>query len=553
VADKSELPPAVSGRKALAKGKQSSAFLKATRPKHLVPSLTRSMPTSPSLGANRSPSIHPIHAPTSAPQPQSSQSLKMQALRKPLLHLLAIAPISEHALVKKTRSAPEDCMGLVKKFGRTARSGSGWELSDRWYKELDVWDFPYPSQETRKAAINNAISAFDRLRISREDNLWQTLLPKGERGKGKVLSRLNLHGGPMNTTRAPAIKVHRSEASSGSDEKKSSAEDGRVGRDPSRLTPRASDKAGEGMIRSRSQGNIKKQKISEREVQSKRLLPKHSNKVANSSTNQRSTDRQPAPKPNGKFKSAEFVQDSDEDIEMEDVEHHVESRERNTKSKQGQRHAVDQRTPATNEISSSQSGTQSTRPQPKAASINSHSRTIVQQESKGKPQLVRGVARPKVDGKSPSKQSPLSSSPPMNASDLESDQYNASSSSSSPLMDQRRNLVNGRVGSANSRKRKSDDHSASHANGVNGHVHPRPIKRHRPTPSDGSISTSSPTEDQTLRMAQVFKKHHAKYERLHRELSTSPEPSKEKIKKLMNLHDRLAEWKRQIVRAVIAA
>ena len=536
----------MSGRRALAKGKRSGAFLKATRPKHLVPSLNRSMPTSPSSSANRSPSIHAAHGPTSAPQPLSPQSLKMQALRKPLLHLLAIAPISENALIKKTKSTPEDCMELVKKLGRTARSGHGWELSDRWYKELDVWAFPYPSQKIRQAAIDNAISAFDRLRISREDSLWQMLLPVGERGRGKVLSRLNLHSGPMNATRAPAIKLHRSEASPGSDGKTSSVDDVRVGRDSSRLSPIASDAGGQSLVRSRSQGNIKRQKVTDEAAQSKRLSSKNPKKAINPPRNAKSSERQSAPKANGKFKSAEFVQDSDEDAEMEDaLEHDVELKETVAWVSQRQRNMDGQDTTATNMGLSSQSSQPSTgSSRPKAASINRNSPANIQDLRKGMSQEGRGVARPKVDGKSPSKQSPLSSSPPMNASDLESDQYNASSSSSSPLMGQRQSLVNGHTEVTNPRKRKSEEHGASRSNG---HVHHRPVKRHRPISVDGSSSTSSPTEHQTLRLAQVFKRHHAKYERLHRELSMSPAPAKEKLNKLMSLHDRLAEWKQQII------
>jgi RNA polymerase II elongation factor ELL len=84
----------------------------------------------------------------------------------------------------------------------TGKADEEWALQDRAYKELDVWKFQY-SEEDRQAAITNAIHAYDRMRLPKDDPLWQKLLPADERGKGKVLSKLALKDPAKGT---PAMK-----------------------------------------------------------------------------------------------------------------------------------------------------------------------------------------------------------------------------------------------------------------------------------------------------------------------------------------------------------
>lgn len=120
--------------------------------------------------------------------------VKMQVLRNPLLHLLAIEAIHISTLARKLFVSRAECRELLSKHGKPVNGmADHWVPTDRAYKLLDVWKFAYIRAEDRERAINNAISAFDRLRLSREDLLWQMLLPEDERGKGVVLSRLNLH------------------------------------------------------------------------------------------------------------------------------------------------------------------------------------------------------------------------------------------------------------------------------------------------------------------------------------------------------------------------
>ena len=127
-----------------------------------------------------------------------------KALRFVLLHLLAIKSLSLKAIIQQTRSNREDCLDVLRKIGKQASPTTDeWQLTEKAYKELDVWAFRYPSQELRQTVIDNAIRVYDRLRISPEDQQWQILLPKHDRGKGVILSKLKLNVQPTRPPRKP--------------------------------------------------------------------------------------------------------------------------------------------------------------------------------------------------------------------------------------------------------------------------------------------------------------------------------------------------------------
>ena len=109
-------------------------------------------------------------------------------MRIALIHFLAIKPQSEDEIAAQTRIPKLQLPGLLAKSAE--KVGSNWELSAKSYKDLTPWTFSYQNGQQRQAAIDNAIRAFDRLRIAKNDKLWQVLLPTEDRGKGIVLSRL---------------------------------------------------------------------------------------------------------------------------------------------------------------------------------------------------------------------------------------------------------------------------------------------------------------------------------------------------------------------------
>ncbi|KAH0542140.1 hypothetical protein FGG08_003440 [Glutinoglossum americanum] len=303
VKDGSKLPPARRIR-AHEVNRNSTQLLNKGRSSLFPNSIARSSTTSP---ASRSPSLMPAtSAPTSAPTSQQLKAPRIEALRTPLIHLLALRPTTLKHLSRKTGCSVEDCKSLLQKVGKEARSGNGsWELTDRTYKELDVWNFRYPSESDRKSAIDNAISAFDRLRLGREDKLWQLLLPRKERGKGKFLSKL----GAARKAETPSKPQDSIEDAADSHTMPTS----RVGTD------------GEEMAKPTPQQQATKKKVSEREAVAKRLLSKNPSKKVKAPVKvapkkiTKSTKKSETGAAASKIKSAEFVEDSDSDIEMENA------------------------------------------------------------------------------------------------------------------------------------------------------------------------------------------------------------------------------------------
>ncbi|KJX95778.1 hypothetical protein TI39_contig1051g00010 [Zymoseptoria brevis] len=154
--------------------------------------LLGSQPASPSknaVGVSRS-GLPPTSAPT------TDSAVRLRAMRTPLVHLIAIKPLSRDEIVRKTRIPKDDLDDILNKIGK--QEDGKWQLTDRTYKELDVYKFGYLLQADRQAAIDNAIRAYDRLRLGKDDKEWQMLLPKEERNKGTVLSKLHLSAANRN-------------------------------------------------------------------------------------------------------------------------------------------------------------------------------------------------------------------------------------------------------------------------------------------------------------------------------------------------------------------
>lgn len=254
---------------------------------------------------------------SSTPLEPNKDKIRFAALRVPFLHLLAIRPASADFLVEKTRSPRNDILELVRKYATENRADrSKLDLRDKAYKELDVWNFPYPSQEDRQAAIENAISAFDRMRLSKSDKLWQHLLPKAERNQGKVLSRLNINVGPLvKPQRAPQVRGESKEGDA-------------IGNESDKLS---------GTATPAMQSAPKKPT----EKRSKTLTGRVTKKT------------EKAPPKNDKVKSAEFVHDSDEDMEMLDVHNppraHPQPEPHKVEAGEKQDHGEKQATPATSD------------------------------------------------------------------------------------------------------------------------------------------------------------------------------------------------------------
>jgi RNA polymerase II elongation factor ELL len=136
-------------------------------------------------------------APTS--QPNNVRDAIVTALRVPVIHLLAREPATEASLSATCRTSLANIRDVLPKVAkRSSADADKWQLTDKSFRELNPYKFPYKSPEDRQQAIDGAIKSFDRQRLAKDDKLWQILLPREERGQGICLSR--------STVKAPEAK-----------------------------------------------------------------------------------------------------------------------------------------------------------------------------------------------------------------------------------------------------------------------------------------------------------------------------------------------------------
>ncbi|KAK4697535.1 hypothetical protein P7C71_g555, partial [Lecanoromycetidae sp. Uapishka_2] len=679
VQDNAALPPPHKQTAASLKQKSSGssmAFLKKNNtPSRFGNEATRSMPVSPAIGASRTP-LTQKPAPTSIPTLPNGRAQRLQAIRTPLIHMLAARPASTKLLSNNLNCKAEDILEVLQKVGKKYRlDESKWDLTDKAFKELDVFDFHYPNDGDRELAIGRAISAFDRMRISTSEKIWDKLMPKTERGKGKILSHLNLRKGPINSGNTPRIQVQHPDMK---DDDRNLGLDGNDSDRKDRLAPSDAEPG-----RSRSQGAIKKKKVSEKEAQSKRLLSKGPKKETPASTEK---EAHPAVKKGAKKanapKSSEFVNDSDEEDGLEDAailhaRSQTPKKENATKASKvleatktaapspkakASKPAVSTpKVKASKPAAESQSGrstpaskkahvkealaarrelAQTPKPavansaigkgvdatEPKAAKKATLPAKVPEKKaaipanvpekkptSPSTPTASSPVSRPQASDvsqggtamkktlsrqrntSSPHKPSPLGSSPPTNASDLEN--ATNSSKSSTPVVrknatpngatsvnGQSRNvsehsstssvpssgknnatpdsiaLVNGaRNTSEHTLKRKAGDldsgnhnHGTQLTNGnVNGYANgvTNPSKRQKTsemTPPTSDSGDSPLARDAAIRKAADFKRYYDTYTKLYIEVSQLASPPQEKLDAVKKMHNRLAEMKDQI-------
>lgn len=491
--------------------------------------------SSPNMPVSKSPAV--TMTPSSAPTVQSKQQEKMDAIRTPLIHLLAIRPSTVDTLARQIRCTAEDCLPVTEKCAIENRAKPGkYGLKDKLYKELDVWGFKYTNLD-RDSAIQNSISAFDRMRISKTDPIWQTLLPEYQRGKGKCLSRLNLRTVPPPKPAVTKVKVSGSEDSG-------------------------------------------------------KEMAKPKSKVINSTLTGRIT-KKPAgksvakPDGNSKIKSAEYVNDSDESDDLNMPDSGTSARlppEPKNHSSEHQRAPLSSKTQAPK-----------IRPPAKgrASEATSAPAKVAPKSSKpetAKPKLepIKSVTKapaskrpPSRISTSPQKPSPLGSSPPTNASDStgrnrsDSQNQSSSSSSSSPLISQLAKAnkarssapvakpaaaksttqTNGAAKStANPLKRKAepDRLSVPQAGRPTGNLEAkrrRAVSTASSASSTGSASPSMSYQVSRLELhekSRKFKRYHDKYTKLHASLAANADPSREDVAKLQQQHEALELMKREI-------
>lgn len=119
-------------------------------------------------------------------QTSAENEAKTDALRAPLIHLLALGSDTERNIALKTHAPVDLCLKILQRIGNRTRAGNHWELVDDVYRDLDLWKFPYGSQKEREIAIENAKKAFVRLRLPSGAPEWDLLVKPEDRGKVKI-------------------------------------------------------------------------------------------------------------------------------------------------------------------------------------------------------------------------------------------------------------------------------------------------------------------------------------------------------------------------------
>lgn len=557
------------------------------------------MPTSPAITASGSAS-KTAKPPTSQPPVNDPKTLKLQALRTPLIHLLAVRPVSEKFLAHNIGCTQQECLDVLQKIGRSyTLDPSKWDLSDKGFKELDIWKFSYPTLEDRQFAVNRAVKAFDRLRLARDDDLWQMLLPPNERGQGKVISKLQLNTGPTQHVAPPRINVQPTGDAKRERNEPGEGSDGNDRLGPTDAEPRA---------RSKSQDAVKKTKISQKDALSKRLLstnPKaQAVKAKDAQPNSKKGTKRVTANANSNVKSAEFVHESDEEKRMEDVSNAPKKADETPSSSSNGKKASKPSKPSANGVPSIPAKTKT--PVGKDSKIHKNPNTppaaaaaAAKKPTAKKPTATNSAAAslPSMGTKkriseasrtmtksfarqqtstSPFKPSPLGSSPPTNASDLENEGLGlpVSSNSSTPLISQSRK-VNGSTplslagkmrpapksamdGSAMLKRKANDidsgihDHVERPTNGQSDYSPKRqktsmsPPTSNPSTASSRSNSDSPTTDNELLTLAQSFKTDYAIYERLYKEVYEWRDAPTEKVKEVLKMHERLLGMKNEI-------
>lgn len=541
--------------------------------------ISRSGAASPALSGTGSPSL----APTLSSDEQAKA--KAKELRSPIVHELAVKEMSFEELRSRWPGEEKDFKTALDKVADFDSNLQKFAMKKMYWKELDVFNYEYDSDDERQKAIDNAIRMYDRLRIGTSDPQWQRLLPKEERGKGKCLSKLQATIAKSSAqAKTPQIKVHDADDSSGS----------KNGDDTQSGVEKKTKKGGEPMSRSSSQTKQPAKKLEKKLMsQKKAFTPRASPIKAAAKASKEKAGRVLSKE----FKSKEFISASDESSSEEaplsttvarskamEKERGKEKekdreRERERERERGEREREKQK--QAERAKEKEASASALKPKPKSAAprevIKSQvvARPVVQKRHREVPdddsssesstplhkrtnREIKAASashpnlsykRPPSDSSSqsssrsnsyvapsfsnknkntsPVKSSPLASSPPTNASDLDQHTTTDDSRQERHRDRSRDRSVNVANGTINVKKRKPE----SDRDAIDVAVAER--KRQR-------LSTD------LLDKARKFKSWYAVYQGLHHELSASSHFDEEKYSKLLDMHHRLEKLKGSI-------
>ena len=459
------------------------------------------MPPSPALSGAGSPSLGPTSVPLS--QQQLAQA---KATRKPVVHLLALAPMTEVALRAKVPTASNsDLKQALQKVGDVNQSTGRWELRKLFYKELDVWTFDYATSKDRETVIDNAVKQYDKMRLGVSEPEWDRLLPQAERGTGKCLSKLQAQIAQGPAARAPKTTVQK--AGEGSSRDGSNGEDESGSSEKNAASTKSESTARPATHPPQTKAKKAREKVASEKPAIEKVVKTKRWMSAKNSTKPKATPAKKE-KPNtkqSKFLSSEFVNESDDDDdeEMPPAKPAPKSMKR---SREDEEETSDSSIPLSKKLKED--------PAQRTSDASQSSRAL----STTSPNLS------KAKDSSPQKSSPLSS-PPTNASEFESSSGHISSSASPA-----QHNAKGRHSPVYKRHQKSSSVTSSvSSNGSHRSLHPEVVD-----------------------LARRYRSFYPKYEALHREVANSGgRRNPERERELLDMHERLRDLKERIVTGIV--
>ena len=454
------------------------------------------MPPSPALSGAGSPSLGPTSVPLS-----QQQLVQAKATRKPVVHLLALAPMTEVALRAKVPTASNsDLKQALQKVGDVNQSTGRWELRRLFYKELDVWSFDYATTQDREKVIDNTVKQYDKMRLGVSEPEWDRLLPQAERGTGKCLSKLQAQIAQGPAARAPKTNVQK--AGDGSSRDGSNGEDESVSSDKNPASTKSESTARPAT----HPAPAKAKKVSEKPAVEKVVKTKRWMSAKNSTKEKATPAKKERPNTkHGKFLSSEFVNESDDDDDEE-------MPPAKPAPKSVKRPREDEEETSDSSIPLSK----------KLKEDPAHRTSDASQSSRAFSTTSANLSKPKDS--SPQKSSPLSS-PPTNASEFESSSGHISSSASPA-----HHNAKGRHSPIYKPHQKSSSVTSSvSSNGSHRSLHPEVVD-----------------------LARRYRSFYPKYEALHREVANSGgRRNPERERELLDMHERLRELKERIVTGIV--
>ncbi|KAL2876742.1 hypothetical protein SGCOL_008109 [Colletotrichum sp. CLE4] len=493
---------------------------------------------SPALVAVSSPSINPVYA--------SSQQIveKSKEQRSMIVHELAVQERPADYLESLWEGKDEDFKPALEKVAQFESDTQMWALRKNYWRELDVWKYEYDTQDTRQKAIDNAIRQFDKMRLATTETEWQKLLPREERGKGKILSKLQANIAKASAAPPPKIKVSDATSDNGDED--------------------VLKMKGETMSRSSSNPLPPKPKKAA-DSQVKRLLSTNRKAATPKAAPTKAKEKAPPASKNGRgVLSAEFVTNSDSDSESSEdkpMASIVASKPRPAPAaapapKRKIEHALP--------------------PKPKIAVPKPKARPV---EKSVERTVERSIERPKAKSPQPPRETVKAAKPQPAKRQREEEADDSSSSSGAPLakrakpkapikapisLKQRpadtshassRNSSGVSLKSKNTSPAKSSPLASSPPTNASDLEHSAPPKKRKVMESSDSNESARAKQaskrqrglsPDLVNKAARFKAFYQKYEALHWEITDMRNPPEDKIADLLDMRQRLKSLKIEI-------